>query len=62
MFTLEELAPALEPVFAAMPHGVAVVKADQGLPYGEVEALIAAIEGAGAPRIALATKPKESSQ
>ena len=62
VFTLEELAPALEPVFAAMPHGVAVVKADQGLPYGEVEALIAAIEGAGAPRIALATKPKESSQ
>jgi biopolymer transport protein ExbD len=58
-FTLEELAPALEPVFRAMPHGVAVVKADQGLPYGEVEALIAAIESAGAPRIALATKPKE---
>ena len=62
VFTLDELALALEPVFTAMPHGVAVVKADQGLPYGEVEALIAAIEGAGAPRIALATKPKESSQ
>lgn len=61
-FTVDELALALEPVFAAMPHGVAVVKADQNLPYGEVEALIAAIEGAGAPRIALATRPKESSQ
>ena len=61
-FTLDELAPTLAPVFAAMPYGVAVIKADQNLPYGEVEALIAAVESAGAPRIALATKPKESSQ
>jgi len=61
-FTLEELEPTLAPVFAAMPHGVAVVKADQNLPYGEVETLIAAIEHAGAPRIALATKPKEGQQ
>ena len=61
-FTLEELEPTLAPVFLAMPHGVAVVKADQNLPYGEVEALIAAIENAGAPRIALATKPKEGPQ
>jgi biopolymer transport protein ExbD len=61
-FSLEELAPALEPVFQAMPHGVAVVKADQGLPYGEVEALIATLESAGAPRIALATKPKEGAE
>ena len=61
-FSLDELVLALEPVFVAMPHGVAVIKADQSLPYGEVEALIAAIEGAGAPRIALATKPKEGPQ
>ncbi len=61
-FSLEELEPTLAPVFQAMPHGVAVVKADQNLPYGEVEALIAALESAGAPRIALATKPKEGQQ
>jgi biopolymer transport protein TolR len=56
---LDELPAALAPMFEAMPHGVAVVKADQGIPYGEVETLIAAIESAGAPRIALATKPRE---
>ncbi len=61
-FTLEELGPTLAPVFQAMPHAVAVVKADRNLPYGEVEALIAALESAGAPRIALATKPKEGQQ
>ena len=62
LFTLEELGPTLAPVFQAMPHAVAVVKADRNLPYGEVEALIAALESAGAPRIALATKPKEGQQ
>jgi len=61
-FALEELPDALAGVFAHMPHGVAVVKADQNLPYGEVESLIAAVEGAGAPRIALATRPKEGSR
>jgi biopolymer transport protein ExbD len=61
-FALEELPDALAGPFAHMPHGVAVVKADQTLPYGEVETLIAAIESAGAPRIALATRPKEGAQ
>lgn len=61
-FELAELAEALAGAFAAMPHGVAVVKADQNLPYGVVESLIAAVEGAGAPRIALATKPKEGAE
>lgn len=58
---IEDVAEILAPVFASMPHGVAVVKADQSLPYGDVETLIAAVEGAGAPRIALATKPPEGS-
>lgn len=57
--TLAELPAFLSDAFVEMPHGVAVVKADQGLPYVEVEALIAAVESAGAPRIALATRPKE---
>ncbi len=42
--------------------GDGVLKADQSLPYGEVESLIAALENAGAPRIALATRPKEGRQ
>jgi len=53
-----DLPELLQNTFAMMPHSVAVVKADQSLPYGEVETLIAAIEKAGAPRIALATQPK----
>jgi biopolymer transport protein ExbD len=59
---LADLPDALAGAFAAMPHGVAVVKADQDLPYGEVETLIAAVESAGAPRIALATRPKEDAE
>ncbi len=46
-------------MFDGMDHGVAVVKADRNLPYGEVEALIAEVEAADAPRIALATKEKQ---
>ena len=57
--TLSELPVYLEPVFEAMPHAVAVVKADKALRYGDVELLIAEIEAAHAPRIALATKQKE---
>ena len=41
------------------PHTVAVVKADQNLPYGEVEALIAEVDASAASRIALATREKE---
>jgi biopolymer transport protein ExbD len=59
---LGDVAEILAPVFRNMPHGVAVVKADQNLPYGEVELLIAAVEQAGAPRIAIATRPREGSQ
>ncbi len=57
---LAELPAYLDLVFRDMPHGVAVVKADQGIAYREVEALIAAIDAAGAPRIALATRPREN--
>lgn len=56
---LDELPVFLDEMLRLLPHGVAVVKADQGLPYREVEQLIAAIDAAGAPRIALATRPRE---
>ncbi len=58
--SLAELQPYLAGMFADMPHAVAVVKADQALAYGEVESLLAAIEAAQAPRIALATRKKEA--
>ena len=56
---LSEIPVYLGPVFEQMPHAVAVIKADRDLMYGSVERLIAAIEDAQAPRIALATKQKE---
>lgn len=56
------MAAYLGSFFDATPNCVALVKADRGLPYGEVEALIAEIEAAEAPRIALATKDKEDEE
>lgn len=49
-------------MFDGTPHAVAVVKADQNLPYGEVEQLIAAVEASNAPRVALATKEKDEEE
>ncbi len=54
--TLDELQPVLSERFALSPSSMAVVKADQGIPYGQVEAVIAVIQKSGAPRIALATE------
>lgn len=59
---IEDLPDLLHNTFELMPHSVAVVKADQSLPYGEVETLIGAVDKAGAPRIALATQPKTSKE
>ncbi|MCP4293288.1 MAG: hypothetical protein GY780_15800 [bacterium] len=59
---LEEVAQYMGSMFEGAPHTVAVVKADQNLPYGEVEALIAEVEAAQAPRIALATKEKKEAE
>lgn len=49
----------LSGMFDEFPHSVAVVKADRNLPYGEVEQLIAAVEAADAPHVALATKKND---
>ena len=56
---LEDLSQYLGSIFEATPMAVAVVKADRNLPYGEVEALIAQVEAAEPPSIALATKEKD---
>jgi biopolymer transport protein ExbD len=56
--TMAELRPFLAAIFAESPDAVAVVKADKALLYGEVEKLIAEVEAAEAPRIALATRQK----
>jgi biopolymer transport protein ExbD len=55
---LEDLRSALTPLFADNPDAVAVVKADKNLLYGDVERLIAEVEGAKAARIAISTGKK----
>lgn len=57
--TLAEVTPLLTPLFADNPDAVAVVKADKGLMYGDVERVIAAVEAAKAGRIAIATGKKD---
>lgn len=51
-----ELRPVLTSIFTAAPDGVVVIKADRALLYGEVEKLIAEVEAAHAPQIAIATR------
>jgi biopolymer transport protein ExbD len=53
-----DLRPFLTQIFDANPEAMAVVKADQKLLYGEVEKLIAEVEAANAPRIAIATRQR----
>ena len=55
---LEQVRPRLQPLFEGNPDAVAVVKADKELLYGDVERLIAEVEAAKAPRIAIATGKK----
>ena len=50
-----ELRADLEPLFRDNPDALAVIKADKHLLYGQVEKLIAEVEAAQAPRIAIAT-------
>jgi len=59
---LGEVRSRLTPLFEDNPDAVAVVKADKDLLYGDVEKLIAEVEAAQAPRIAIATgkKPEEA--
>ncbi len=56
--TLEEVMPLLTPLFENSPDAVAIVKADKNLLYGQVEELLAEIEKAKAPRIAISTGKK----
>lgn len=52
------LPAALADQFVNAPSRMAVLKADKGIAYGDVERVIAVIQKAGAPRIALATEQK----
>ena len=56
--TLEEVMPLLTPLFENSPDAVAIVKADKNLLYGQVEELLAEVEKAKAPRIAISTGKK----
>ncbi len=55
---LASLQPILESYFDGHPSRIAVLKADEGIAYGDVERVIATIQRSGAPRIALATEQK----
>lgn len=57
--TQAELEPTLSAIFARRPSSMAVIKADEGIAYGDIERLLAAVQHSGAPRIALATEQKE---
>ncbi len=57
--TLDQLEPRLSAIFARQPSSMAVIKADEGIAYGDIELLLAAVQRAGAPRIALATEQKK---
>lgn len=54
--TFEELRPMAEATLAELPNAIALVRADQELLYGEVERVIAELEMAKAPQIAIATR------
>jgi len=56
--TLAEVMPLLTPLFEDSPDAVAIVKADKNLLYGQVEELLAEVEKAKAPRIAISTGKK----
>lgn len=57
-YALADLRSLLTPLFENNPDAMAVVKADKNLLYGEVEALLAEVEAAKAPRISIATGKK----
>jgi biopolymer transport protein ExbD len=57
----EEVRPVLAMVFEQNVDAVAVIKADEALLYGDVERLLAEVEAAKAPRVAIATRNKQLS-
>jgi biopolymer transport protein ExbD len=59
---LDELRAYLTPFFAENPNTIAVVKADRGMMYGDVERVLEEVEGAKAPRVALATRQPEQQE
>ena len=57
---LAEVQPLMEELLVDTPDAIAVVRADQDLPYGEVEKVIAEIEKAKPREISLATSPDDA--
>ena len=52
----EELRPVAEATLLELPEAIALVRADRGMLYGEVERVIAELELARVPQIAIATR------
>ena len=57
---LSEVQPLMEELLVDTPDAIAVVRADQDLPYGQVEKVIAEIEKAKPREISLATSPDDA--
>ncbi len=54
--TLEEIRPLLAAALEQNQAAVAVIKADEALLYGDVRRVLAAVEAASVPRVAIATR------
>ncbi len=59
---LSEVQPLMEDLLVETPTAIAVVRADQDLPYGEVEKVVAEIEKAKPREISLATSPDDEDE
>jgi len=55
-----EIGPMLSEILADNPGAITVVRADQNLPYGEVEKILAEVEKAKPSEVSLATRPEGS--
>jgi len=57
--TVDEIGPLVAKELKDKPDTIVIIRADQGVPYGKVEALMDVSKRAGAKRIAIATQQLE---
>ena len=55
--TVSELGPKLQAILKIRPDRQVFLRADQGVRYGEVMRVIAAVKGAGVERLGMVTEP-----
>jgi len=57
--TLDGLTPKLQAIVQMRPDRQVFLRADEGVPYGQVMRVIAAVKGAGIERLGMVTEPPE---